>query len=284
MHINVKHSISATILISALLTSTDSHAWGQNGHRIVGKIAESHISESTKTAIAPYLNGESLAQVSTWPDEMRSAPGDFWQKKSSRWHYINADKNKKFSFNHEHTKHKESVTNILEGIHYSVQVLKDDKASLDAKQFSLRFLVHLVGDSHQPFHAGRSEDRGGNRIKVSFFNQQTNLHSLWDTKLVEKENLSFTEYAQFINTNNSELVAQYLQSTPTSWLEESHNLALKIYKSTNDEIGYNYIYNNTPIVKTRLQQAGIRLAGLLNTLFDTTSQKSKKTLTLQEKN
>ncbi|WP_350669642.1 S1/P1 nuclease, partial [Pseudoalteromonas sp. 43-MNA-CIBAN-0464] len=86
--------------------------------------------------------------------------------------------------------------------------------------------------------------------------------------LVENENLSFTEYAQFINTNNSELISEYLQSTPTSWLEESHNLALKIYESTEEQISYDYIYNNTPIVKTRLQQAGIRLAGLLNTLFD----------------
>lgn len=283
MQINVKYSLSLTLLISAIFASTDCNAWGQNGHRVVGKIAESHISENTKAALIPYLNGESLAQVSTWPDEMRSAPGDFWQKKSSRWHYINADDDAKFSFNHEHTEHKESVTNILEGIHYSIKVLKDDKASLAAKQFSLRFLVHLVGDSHQPFHAGRAEDRGGNRIKVSFFNQQTNLHSLWDTKLVENENLSFTEYAQFINTNNSELISEYLHSTPTSWLEESHNLALQIYKSTDENISYDYIFTNTPIVKTRLQQAGIRLAGLLNTLFDPSNKKSKMALTQQIK-
>lgn len=275
---NVKYSISTTILIGALFASSEVSAWGQNGHRVVGKIAELHISETTKNALAPYLQGESLAQISTWPDEMRSAPGEFWQKKSSRWHYINANKNANFSFNHSHTKHKETVTNILEGIHYSVQVLKDDNAGLDAKQFSLRFLVHLVGDSHQPFHAGRSEDRGGNRIKVSFFGQETNLHSLWDTKLVENENLSFTEYAQFINTDNSELISEYLASTPTVWLEESHHLATKLYKSTNDEIGYSYIYNNTPIVKTRLLQAGVRLAGLLNLLYDPSAKKLNMTI------
>ena len=89
----------------------------------------------------------------------------------------------------------------------------------------------------------------------------------------ENENLSFTEYAQFINTNNSELISEYLHSTPTSWLEESHNLALQIYKSTDENISYDYIFTNTPIVKTRLQQAGIRLAGLLNTLFDPTTKK-----------
>lgn len=278
MYKNVKYSLSLTLLISAIFASTDCNAWGQNGHRVVGKIAESHISETTKTALIPYLNGESLAQISTWPDEMRSAPGDFWQKKSSRWHYINADDNATFSFDHDHTNHKESVTNILEGIHYSIRVLKDDKSSLAAKQFSLRFLVHLVGDSHQPFHAGRAEDRGGNRVNVTFFGQPTNLHSLWDTKLIENENLSFTEFAQFIDTDNAEIITEYLASSPEQWVTESHNLADKLYKLNNDEIGFSYIYENTPIIKTRLQQAGIRLAGLLNTLFDSSAKPLAKAL------
>jgi hypothetical protein len=284
VHSYLKYSITSALLISAVFTSSDSCAWGQNGHRIVGEIAQTHLNDTTKVTLAPLLNGESLAQVSTWPDEMRSAPGEFWQKKSSRWHYINAAPNTSFPFEHSHTKSKDTVTNILEGMHYSMQTLTDANSSLDAKQFSLRFLVHLVGDSHQPFHVGRSEDRGGNRIKVSFFNQETNLHSLWDTKLIENQNLSFTEYAKFINTNNSELIAEYLQSSPTTWLDESRNLAIKLYKSTNDEIGYSYIYKNTPIVKTRLQQAGIRLAGLLNALFDPSAKELETALINPTKN
>lgn len=278
MLIYFKRSLATALLIGAVFTSTDATAWGQNGHRIVGEIAQSHLTNSTKTALLPLLDGESLAQISTWPDEMRSAPGDFWQKKSARWHYINAAPNQPFSFEHSHTKNKESVSNILEGIHFAIHTLTDKKSTLDAKQFSLRFLVHLVGDSHQPFHVGRSEDRGGNRINVSFFNEKTNLHSLWDTKLIENQNLSFTEFAAFINTQNSELISEYLQSTPTSWLEESRNLAIKIYAATDEKIGYSYIYNYTPVVKTRLQQAGIRLAGLLNALFDPTAIELKNAL------
>lgn len=270
--------IHSFLVICLLLTTHNASAWGQNGHRIIGQIAEVHLTPTTQSALLPLLEGESLAQISTWADEMRSDPSAFWQKKSSRWHYINAAPNKALSLNHAHTHAKESVSNILEGIHYSMQTLTDAKSSLDAKQFSLRFLVHLVGDSHQPFHAGRSEDRGGNKIKVSFFREETNLHSLWDTKLIENQNLSYTEFAQFIDTNNSELIADYLQSSPTTWLEESRNLANKIYKSTNEEIGYSYIYNNTPIVKTRLQQAGIRLAGLLNTLFDPSAKELETAL------
>ena len=84
MHSKIKYSISSALLISAIFTSSDSYAWGQNGHRVVGKIAESHLTQATKRAITPFLDGESLAQISTWPDEMRSAPGDFWQKKFLR--------------------------------------------------------------------------------------------------------------------------------------------------------------------------------------------------------
>ncbi|WP_372763273.1 S1/P1 nuclease, partial [Pseudoalteromonas sp.] len=227
-----------------------------------------HLTATTKQKLLPLLNNESLAQISTWPDEMRSAPGEFWQKKSSRWHYINKPANQPLILNHAHTKNKESVTNILEGIHYSIQTLKSETSSLDAKQFSLRFLVHLVGDSHQPFHAGRAEDRGGNRIKVQYFGQETNLHSLWDSKLIEGENLSYTEFAEFINTTNPLLISEYLASSPTSWLVESNNIAESLYNKNETDISYSYVYNHMPIIKTRLQQSGIRLAGLLNSLFD----------------
>ena len=210
---------------------------------------------------------------------MRSNPGEFWQKKSSRWHYINSPTNSsQFTHDHSHQLNKDNVKNILEGMYFAIETLNDKKSSLDAKRFSLRFLVHLVGDAHQPFHAGRAEDRGGNRIKVTFFGENTNLHSLWDTKLVENQNLSFTEFAQFIDSNNAELIAEYLSSSPEQWLTESHNLATNLYKLENDKISYGYIYDNTPIVKTRLLQAGIRLAGLLNTLFDNSAKPLDKAL------
>ena len=97
---------------------------------------------------------------------------------------------------------RDKVAHILDAIYYSINILKSDSSDLSSKKFALSFLVHLVGDSHQPFHAGRSEDRGGNLIKVSFFGKETNLHSTWDTHLIENENLSFTEFADFIKTSN----------------------------------------------------------------------------------
>ncbi|KPH58023.1 S1/P1 Nuclease [Pseudoalteromonas porphyrae] len=265
--------IHSFLVICLLLTTHNASAWGQNGHRIIGQIAEVHLTPTTQSALLPLLEGESLAQISTWADEMRSDPSAFWQKKSSRWHYINApDSTTGFIHNHNHSLNKDTVTNILEGIHFSINTLKDKKSSIDAKRFSLRFLVHLVGDSHQPFHAGRKEDRGGNNISVTFFGQDTNLHSLWDTKLIENENLSYTEFAHFINSNDKLLIADYLQSTPAMWLEESNNIANVIYNKNETKISYQYIYTNMPIIKTRLQQSGIRLSGLLNLIFDNSAK------------
>jgi len=274
----IKMLLLSTPVISAVL-STPANAWGQNGHRIVGEIASKHITDTTKLALVPLLDGDSLAQVATWADEMRSAPENFWQKKSSRWHYINfKEGDAKPHYDSDAHHNKETVSDILEGMEYSISVLQNQKASLAEKQFALRFLVHLVGDSHQPFHAGRGEDRGGNNISVTFFGQDTNLHSLWDTKLIENENLSYTEFAQFINTTNQALITDYLASSPSDWLIESNNIASSLYKENETNVSYSYIYKNLPIVKTRLQQGGIRLAGLLNNLFDKSAKPLVKAL------
>ncbi|WP_440056677.1 S1/P1 nuclease (plasmid) [Pseudoalteromonas sp. T1lg65] len=269
----------------ALLPVKEAFSWGQNGHRIIGEVAEAHLTETTKTKIVALLEGDSLAEVSTWADEMRSSSDVFWRKKSSKWHYINIDNPEHM---HEHVDtsidSKEKVKHILDGMHYSINVLQSKSTSIDEKRFAFRFLVHLVGDSHQPFHAGRAEDRGGNKIKVKFFGSDTNLHSTWDSKLIESENLSFTEFTRFIQTDNAEVIAEYLDSTPADWLLESNHIANVIYESNETDISYGYIFKHMPTVKFRLQQGGVRLAGLLNLIFDPNSKPLVSSLKSVEKN
>lgn len=283
------NSLIIVVMLTISITSNKSYAWGQNGHRIIAKIAEQHLTLKTKKALIPLLESESLPQISTWPDEMRSDPANFWQKKSSRWHYINFEPSTSpstflDSSDNQHTHTKDTVSNILQGMQYAIATLKKADSSADEKRFALRFLVHLVGDSHQPFHAGRGEDRGGNRIEINYFGEKSNLHSLWDTKIIESKNLSYTEFADFINTDNASLIAEYLKSTPQGWLIESHHIAESIYKKNVTDIDYNYVYTNLPIIKTRLQQGGIRLAGLLNMLFDESAQPLVSALKMQTNN
>ncbi|RJE72223.1 S1/P1 Nuclease [Pseudoalteromonas sp. MSK9-3] len=271
--------LSVIALIGALSSSFNAVAWGQNGHRIIGKVAEEHLTTATVQALTPLLEESSLAQVSTWADEMRSNDSEFWRKKSTKWHYINVKDATKM---HSHIDHsinsKEQVKNILDGIYYGINTLQSDATSIDEKRFALRFLVHLVGDSHQPFHAGRGEDHGGNLIKVTFFGDKTNLHSTWDTRLIENERLSYSEFAEFIKTSNKTIISDYLNSEPADWLLESHHISDKVYNLNETEISYGYIYKYMPTVRIRLQQGGIRLAGLLNQIFDKNAAPLKEAL------
>lgn len=255
------------ILLSTISTYT--HAWSQNGHRIVAKIAENHLTETTLKAIQPLLAGEKLAEVSTWPDEMRSNPEKFWQKESVRWHYVNINKASDFKpSSYRITAESGKVTDAYALILKATSMLKNPSSSLKDKQFYFKFLVHVVGDIHQPMHVGRSEDRGGNRIKIKFFGKHSNLHSLWDGLLVDNQNLSFTEFTNFIDTKDLKIISKYLNSQPKDWILESFHIAQKLYDVGDANYRYNYVYEQTPVVKKRLTQGGIRLAGLLNDIFD----------------
>lgn len=263
-------SLLMTVLI---LTTNAVFAWGQNGHRIIGKIAENHLTIETRRAIYPLLQGDKFAEVSTWADEMRSNPADFWQYESRKWHYINISKASEFKPNKYRISHnKGEVTDVYSGILKAIAVLESQNSSVDKKQFYLRFLIHLVGDIHQPMHAGRHEDWGGNKIKVKFFGKETNLHSVWDKELVESENLSYTEFVEFIDTKNPQIISRYLATEPKDWVLESFHIAEQLYDIGDGKFKYHYVYEQMPIVKERLLQSGIRLAGLLNKIFDESAE------------
>ncbi|HUP42959.1 MAG TPA: S1/P1 nuclease, partial [Thermoanaerobaculia bacterium] len=132
---------------------------------------------------------------------------------------------------------------------------------------ALRFLVHFVGDVHQPLHVGRRADRGGNEILVLWFGEPTNLHSVWDGRMIESEELSFTELARFIDHPTPEELAAWRAGGYREWIAESFALRPEVYDLGDRRLGYGYAYEKLPIVRRRLLQAGVRLAGLLETIF-----------------
>lgn len=259
----------------------DAHAealwWGANGHRITGEIAERHLTDAARAALDALIGDTSLAQVSTWADEIRSNPA--WDY-AAPWHYINVDD----SLAHYPTGQQryEAATarsrgNIIEAMKYFETLLKQsgDPAT---KAVALKFLVHFVGDLHQPLHVGRGGDLGGNRVTVHWFGEETNLHSVWDTKLIASQDLSFTEFVDFVDHTPAATVAAWQQSTCIDWMNESFDLRARVYgledpgESTDEEghlnLRYGYVYRTMPTVMQRLAQGGIRLAGLLNAVFD----------------
>ena len=243
------------LLLPLLSFSND---WGKTGHRIVGEIAERQLTEEVKEIVYNILDGESLSSVSTWPDEMKSNP-DF--KDYNKWHYVNLPLNKEYP-DVEHT-----PDNIVVLIERAIFILKSSAADKEMKKFYLKYLVHLVGDLHQPMHTGQYEDYGGSKIKLKFKGKNTNLHVLWDSTLIEDFKMSYTEWStHLINKNRNKTIEQ---KSTVDWTYESHQYVKDIYKNTKegDYLSYDYVYKYKPVLEERLFLAGKRLGVLINEIF-----------------
>jgi hypothetical protein len=146
-------------------------------------------------------------------------------------------------------------------------VLKSPDAPRNEKRTALRFIAHLVGDIHQPLHAGFAEDRGGNSVDVRFNGRKENLHSLWDTALVELEQGTPAEIAVRIQAVvTSDDILQWRQGTPADCALESLAIVrAQVYRlPASGEIGETYTEAARAVIRTRLAQAGVRLAWMLN--------------------
>jgi hypothetical protein len=249
------------VVVVALLLSAPSSlfAWGPNGHRIVGRIAMNHLTDEAARAVECLLGPEGLDQVSTWPDEIRSDPN--W-KKADPWHFISIDDAETLE-----TTARDPAGDVLEAIQRFTAVLRDPQATRESKQEALRFLVHFVGDIHQPLHVGRRADHGGNSIKVTWFKEETNLHSVWDSGMIDNEKLSFSELAAFIDHPTLQELQTWQNAPPAEWANESKAVRDRVYQIGDGKLSYEYAYKNIPLVKRRLLQGGVRLAGLLNSIF-----------------
>jgi hypothetical protein len=251
-----------TLLILCLLGSAEAAAWGQIGHRVTGEIAEGYLSEEARAAIEDLLPNETLAEASTYADEMRSNPDSFWQDVAGPYHYVTVPKGKVYA-DVGAPKQGDSVS----ALNAFRKTLLDPRASRAQKQLALRFTIHLVGDLHQPLHAGNGTDRGGNDLKVQFFYENSNLHRVWDSQMIDRRQLSYSEWSEWLgNKISAEQAKEWATPDPSVWIEESTQIRDTIYPDGTN-LGWDYLYTHLPTATERLQQAGIRLAAYLNDLY-----------------
>ncbi len=257
--------IMATVvgLSMSLSVSTAAFGWGQTGHRVTGAIAQQYLSPLSQAAVSELLGPSSLAQASTYADEMRSNPSEFWQETASPWHYVTVPEDKVY----------QQVGAPPQGDAYSAltrfsQTLKDPNASIEDRQLALRFIVHIIGDLHQPLHAGNGEDRGGNDVKVRFFWQNSNLHRVWDSQMLDQRQLSYSEWTRWLTEQiTPQNIRDWATTNPDTWIAESTRIRDTIYPEDANEMAYDYLYDHLPTAKRRLQMAGIRIALYLNEVF-----------------
>jgi hypothetical protein len=249
-------------LALSLAVASPAHAWGPVGHRITGAIADENLSGLARANVRMLLGPEDLAEAATWPDDMKSDPDAFWQKQASPWHYVTV-KGDDYK-----PSDAPAAGDAMTALTRFTATLRDPRASIADKRLALRFIVHIIGDLHQPLHDGAGDDRGGNTVAVTWFGKPTNLHSVWDSALIEQRSLSYSEYANWLSRSiTPQDVIAWNERDPAVWIHESIALRKTIYP-TDPALSWDYAYQHRAEVDDRLKRAGVRIAAYLNWIFD----------------
>lgn len=245
-----------TIALYCIIFSTDCIAWGQTGHRVVGQIAQNNLSNKVKKKIESILDGQSMAMVSNFMDQLKSDPA---YDSLKPWHYCTIP-------NESVYEEAPKKGDIIKAINSYISLLKSDHLQKEEEIFSLKCLIHLIGDIHQPLHVGNGKDKGGNEVRVTYFYKSSNLHRVWDSGIIDGQKLSYTEYVHWIDKPTNAQIIQWKNDDLMTWVKESISYRPQIYDlPKGHKIKYNY--NNIQTVNLRLLQAGIRLAGVLEDIY-----------------
>jgi hypothetical protein len=239
--------------------------WGEEGHRLVVAIAEGLMAPAAKARLAATLvPGETLEELATWADAVRGT-----RKETEEWHYVDIPLT---SAGLDMTRDCPKENCVVAKISDFRKAWLDVSLSAESRREALLFLVHFVGDLHQPLHCENNGDRGGNDVPVEFLNARTNLHALWDTGLLrdrEGEDHLLATLRQAITT---EQAAAWSLGTVEEWANESfHAAQTTVYgllprapAGQPAQLGEQYEQMAQPVLDEQLEKAGVRLAAILS--------------------
>ncbi|WZZ46706.1 hypothetical protein YC2023_042965 [Brassica napus] len=278
MGLSLRTWVASILLLTHLVHGA--LGWGVDGHYAVCKIAQSYFEEKTLVAVKKilpaYANGE-LAAVCSWPDEIKRRPEWSW---TYALHFVNTPDNE---CNYEYSRdchNDKCVTGAI--FNYTSQLMFQFHYNLTE---ALMFVSHFMGDIHQPLHEGFVGDQGGNKIKLNWYEQETNLHRVWDNKIIESAQEKYynsslsvmihslqhkLKYAWSNDVPSWESCPPHKSACPNPYASESIDLACKYaYKNAapGTTLGDDYFLSRLPIVEKRIAQGGIRLAATLNRIF-----------------
>jgi hypothetical protein len=258
-------AVALLCLPLALALALPVQAWGPLGHRLVARLAEPELDPRARAAVARLLQGETepgLAGIANWADDLRANDPDLG-KRSARWHYVNiADPGCAF----DAARDCRGGDCVVAALQAQTAILADPSRSDAERRQALKFVVHFTGDVHQPLHAGRGEDRGGNDYQVNWRGKGSNMHSLWDSGLLNSKGLDEQQWlARLRALPAPKAVSPLPAAAPRLWAEQSCRLvnAPGFYPSGH-VIDQAYADAHLPIAERQLRLAGARLAATLN--------------------
>jgi hypothetical protein len=258
---------TALALLTCLALAPAAQAWGPLGHSVVADLAQRHLSPSAEAEVERLLAPEhtkSLADIASWPDEIRNDPKqDALWKQTRGLHYIDFTSG---DCNYTPPRDCKDGQCVVAGIDHYVQVLGDKSQPDAARLEALKFVVHFIGDEHQPLHGGSRDDKGGNAYQVQFQGKGTNLHSVWDSGLLKTHGLEWKAYADELDARGPVALPAPippLDNAYAQWAEESCAISRDIYPDGHT-IDQAYVDKQLPVAELRLRQAGRRLAEVLN--------------------
>ena len=237
-------------------------AYDAVGHRIIADIAYHNLTSKARSQVDKVLGVRGIVYEATWPDEIRS---DSKYAYSYQWHFQDLDDNMtsagiKTLMNNP----KAEGEHLFFALDSLTTRLKKDKNDAEA----LKFLVHFVGDLHQPLHLGRKDDKGGNKVDMNWFGRKTNLHSVWDGALIESEKMSYSEFSRYLMDKYEPKKAEFKKYTLLQSVEAVYAVRNAIYSyDTSDTSNYHYVYFFADKRDEMLYRGGIQLANILNAIY-----------------
>ena len=239
------------------------YGWGDKGHRVVAILADTHLTEHARQEVMKLLPaGTTLADAAVWPDKEGRRITDL-----DLLHHVSIPDH---ASGYDQERDCKPRNCMVEALKWFTSVVADTQAPINLRLIALRYVAHLVGDMHQPLHAGRREDRNGTDIIVTYGTQTNNLHLFWDINIVEMEEGTAEQMAKRLQAGTTmEQRTQWQSGDPKTWTDESFHLSRSYAYTLGEsmELSDDYVATALRIVRQRLVQAGVRLGWLLNNTF-----------------
>ena len=268
MKTHIRRLFSVAVVVVLLCCySMPAFAWGPAGHKIVAMIAEQKIRPQTRTRIKQILgNNVTLESVAIYADAVRDRFPHTYNN-----HFVDIPKdNNAYDPSHDCPVDPEKGDCVLAALERFRAEAVNPNETIGRRRFALKFIVHLIGDMHQPLHCSDNNDRGGNDVLVKWFGADSNLHKVWDSKIIENAELSNEDFVETLLLDvTPQEINDYKKGNLLRWALEAHTIArTNAYNlPANNELGDDYYDQNWAVVDRQLLRGGLRLARVLDWMF-----------------